>query len=157
MTMRGSSSATTVLIKDIRDFVLKSNIFNLAVAIVIGVAFGKIVTSFVESIVMPIVSLLIPGGTWREARIVLGVIPDPHRAGSQIENAILIGQFIGEMIDFLMISVVIFLMLKAVARLKRKEQRLDIADTKECIYCLSIIPIAASKCGHCTADLPLMM
>jgi large conductance mechanosensitive channel len=118
MTMRGSSSATTVLIKDVRDFVLKSNIFNIAVAIVIGVAFGKIVTSFVESIMMPIISLLIPGGTWREARIVLGVMPDPHRAGSQIENAILIGQFIGEMIDFLMISVVIFLMLKAVAKLK---------------------------------------
>jgi large conductance mechanosensitive channel len=157
MTMRGSKSTATGLIKDVRDFVLKSNIFNLAVAIVIGVAFGKIVTSFVESIMMPIVSLLIPGGSWRETRIVLGVIPDPQRAGAQIENAILVGQFFGEILDFLIISAIIFLMIKAVAKLKRKEQRLDIADTKECIYCLSIIPIAASKCGHCTADLPLMM
>jgi large conductance mechanosensitive channel len=157
MTMRGSKATATGAIEDVRDFVLKSNIFNLAVAIVIGVAFGKIVTSFVESIVMPIVSLLIPGGSWRETRIVLGVIPDPQTAGGQIENAILVGQFFGEILDFLIISVVIFLMIEAVAKLKRKEQRLDIADTKECMYCLSIIPIAASKCGHCTADLPLMM
>jgi large conductance mechanosensitive channel len=157
MTIRGSRSATTGLIKDVRDFVLKSNIFNLAVAIVIGVAFGKIVTSFVESIMMPIVSLLIPSGSWRESRIVLEVLPDPQRAGAQIENAILIGQFLGEMLDFLIVSVVIFLMLNAVAKLNRKEERLDMADTKECVHCLSIIPIAASKCGHCTADLPLMM
>ena len=157
MTMSGSRSATTELIRHVRHFVLKSNIFNLAVAIVIGIAFGKIVTSFVENILMPIISLLIPGGSWRAARIVLGVMPDPHRAGAQIENALLIGQFLGEMIDFLIVSVVIFLMLKAVTQLNRKEERLDIADTKECIYCLSIIPIAASKCGHCTADLPLLM
>jgi large conductance mechanosensitive channel len=157
MTMSGSNSTVTRFIKDIQDFVLKSNIFNLAVAIVIGVGFGKIVTSFVESIMMPIVSLLIPGGSWKEARIVLGLVPDPQTAGAQIENAILIGQFLGEILDFLMISVVILLMLNAVAKLKRKEERLDIADTKECIYCLSIIPIAASKCGHCTADLPLTM
>jgi large conductance mechanosensitive channel len=157
MTIKGSRSVATGLIKDVRDFVLKSNIFNLAVAIAIGVAFGKIVTSFVESIMMPIVSILIPSGSWKEARIVLGVIPDPQRAGAQIENAILIGQFLGEILDFSIVSVVIFLMLKAVAKLKRKEERLDIADTKECMYCLSIVPFAASKCGHCTADLPLMM
>lgn len=155
MTISGSNFTTTKLIKDLRDFVLKSNIFNLAVAIVIGVAFGKIITSFVETILMPIVSLLMPGGNWRSARIVLSAIPDLHTVGAQIENAILIGQFLGEIIDFLIIAAVIFWMIKAVAHLNRKEERLDRADTKECIYCLSIIPIAASKCGHCTSDLPL--
>jgi large conductance mechanosensitive channel len=157
MIMKGSRSATTGLIRDVRDFVLKSNIFNLAVAIAIGVAFGKIITSFVETILMPILSLLIPGGSWREARIVLGVIPDPQRTGAQIENAILIGQFLAETVDFLLISAVIFLLLKTVASRKRHEERLDIADTKECIYCLSIVPFAASKCGHCTTDLPPMI
>ena len=157
MTIRGSRSTATGFTKDVRDCILKTNIFNLAVAVIIGVAFGKIVTSFVESILMPIVSLLIPTGSWREARIVLGTMPNPLPAGAQIENAILVGQFLGEMLDFLLISAVTFSLIKAVARLKRQEERLDIADTKECLYCLSIVPIAASKCGHCTSDLPLSM
>ena len=157
MTIRGSRSTATGFTKDVRDCILKTNIFNLAVAVIIGVAFGKIVTSFVESILMPIVSLLIPTGSWREARIVLGTMPNPLQAGAQIENAILVGQFLGEMLDFLLISAVAFSLIKAVARLKRQEERLDIADTKECLYCLSIVPIAASKCGHCTSDLPRSM
>jgi large conductance mechanosensitive channel len=157
MTMRISRSASTGFAKDFQDFVIKGNIFDLAVGVVIGGAFGKIVTSFVESILMPLVSVLIPGGSWRETKIVLGLIPDPQHTGAQIENAILVGQFLGGVLDFSIIALVIFLMIRALAKVKRKEQRLDAVDSKECVYCLSIIPIEASKCAHCTSDLPLAM
>jgi large conductance mechanosensitive channel len=157
MTMRPSRTAATGFAKDFQDFVMKGNIFDLAVGVIIGGAFGKIVSSFVESIIMPFVSLFIPGGSWREAKIVLGMIPDPKNAGKQIENAILVGQFLGGLLDFIIIAFVIFLMVRALAKLKRKEEKMDAADTKECPYCLSTIPIAASKCGHCTSDLPPVM
>lgn len=157
MTMRPYRSATTGFMKDFQDFVLKGNIFDLAVGVIIGGAFGKIVSRFVESIMMPIVSMFIPGGSWREVKLVLGVITDPKDPKKTVENAILIGQFLASLLDFIIIAFVIFLMIRALAKVKRKEERLDVADTKECSYCLSTIPIAASKCAHCTSDLPLMM
>jgi large conductance mechanosensitive channel len=157
MTMRPSRSAATGFVKDFQDFVMKGNIFDLAVGVIIGAAFGKIVTSFVESIIMPIVSVAIPGGSWRESKIVLGMIADPKNPGKQIENAILIGQFLGGLLDFVIIAFVIFLMIRALAKVKRKEEKIEAADTKECPYCLSVIPIAANKCGHCTSELPPTM
>jgi large conductance mechanosensitive channel len=157
MTMRTSRTAATGFIKDFQDFVMKGNIFDLAVGVIIGAAFGKIVTSFVESIIMPIVSVFIPGGTWRDAKIVLGTIADPKNPGKQIENAILVGQFLGGLLDFVIIAFVIFLMIRALAKVKRKEEKIEAADTKDCPYCLSVIPIAATKCSHCTSELPPTM
>lgn len=157
MTMRIYRSATPGFAKDFQDFAIKGNIFDLAVGVIIGGALGKIVTNFVESILMPLISVLIPGGSWRETKLVLGMIPDPQHPGMQIENAILVGQFLAGMLDFTIIAVVIFLMIRAMAKVKRKEQRLDAVDSKECSYCLSIVPIEASKCAHCTSDLPLAM
>jgi large conductance mechanosensitive channel len=157
MTMRTSRTAATGFIKDFQDFVMKGNIFDLAVGVIIGAAFGKIVTSFVESIIMPIVSVFIPGGSWRDAKIVLGTIADPKNPGKQIENAILVGQFLGGLLDFVIIAFVIFLMIRALAKVKRKEEKIEAADTKDCPYCLSVIPIAATKCSHCTSELPPTM
>ena len=157
MTMRPSRASATGFVKDFQDFVMKGNIFDLAVGVIIGGAFGKIVSGFVESIIMPIVSVFIPGGSWREAKLVLGTIADPKNPGKQIENAILIGQFLGGLLDFVIIAFVIFLMIRALAKVKRKEEKIEAADTKECPYCLSVIPISASKCGHCTSDLPPTM
>ena len=102
---------------------------------------------------MPIVSVVIPGGSWRETKIVLGMIADPKNPGKQIENAILIGQFLGSLLDFVIIAFVIFLMIRALAKAKRKEEKLEIAETKDCPYCLSTIAIAATRCPHCTSDL----
>ena len=153
MTMRPSRTAATGLAKDFQDFVMKGNIFDLAVGVIIGGAFGKIVSSLVETIIMPIVSMAIPGGSWRDTKIVLGVIADPKNPGKQIENAILIGQFLGGLLDFVIIAFVIFLMIRALAKAKRKEEKLEMAETKECPYCLSTIAIAATRCLHCTSDL----
>ena len=155
--MRPSRAAASGFARDFQDFVMKGNIVDLAVGVIIGTAFGKIVTSFVETIIMPVISTIIPGGTWRDAKIVLGEIPDPKNKEKLIENAILIGQFLGGILDFLIIALVIFMMIRVLASIKRKDEKLEAADTKECPYCLSTIPIAASKCGHCTSDLPPVM
>lgn len=155
MTMRPSRSAATGFVRDFQDFAMKGNIFDLAAGVIIGSAFGKIVSSLVETIIMPIVSIAIPGGSWRETKIVLGMIADPKNPGKQIENAILIGQFLGGVLDFIIISFIIFLMIRTLAKLKRKEEKVEIADTKECPYCVSKISITATKCAYCTSDLPL--
>jgi large conductance mechanosensitive channel len=157
MTMRPSRAAATGFLKDFQDFVVKGNIFDLAVGVIVGAAFGKVVTSFVETIIMPIVSVAIPGGSWREAKLVLGTIADPKDPKKTVENAILVGQFLGGLLDFVIIAFIIFLMIRALAKFKRKEEKIEAADTKDCPYCLSVIPVAASKCGHCTSDLPPTM
>jgi large conductance mechanosensitive channel len=165
MTMRPSRGAATGFARDFKDFVVKGNIFDLAVGVIIGGAFGKIVTAFVENIIMPIVSVLIPGGTWRDAKITLGTItksvPDPKDATkmiqSTVENNILIGQFLGGLLDFVIIAFVIFLMIRALAKVKRKDEKIEAADTRECPYCLSSIPLAATKCSHCTSEVPAAM
>ncbi len=157
MTIKPSRTAATGFVKDFQDFVMKGNIFDLAVGVIIGGAFGKIVSSLVETIIMPIVSMAIPGGSWRETKIVLGMIADPKNPGKQIENAILIGQFLGGLLDFVIIAFVIFLMIRALAKAKRKEEKIEIAETKECPYCLSTIAIAATRCPHCTSDLSATM
>jgi large conductance mechanosensitive channel len=159
MTMRPSRAAATGFVKDFQDFIMKGNIVDLAVAVIIGGAFGKIVSGFVENIIMPIVSTIIPGGGWRNAKLVLGKIPnpDPKKAGEMIENAVLYGQFLGSLLDFVIIAFVIFLAIRALAAIKRKEEQLVEADTKECSYCLSTIPLKAIKCGHCASELPPVM
>ena len=135
MTIKSSRASATGFVKDFQTFVMKGNIFDLAVGVIIGGAFGEIVSSFVESIIMPLVSVFIPGGSWREAKLVLGTIADPKNPGRQIENAILISQFFGGLLDFVIIAFVIFLMIRALAKVKRKEDKIEAADTKECPYC----------------------
>ncbi|MBD1996563.1 large conductance mechanosensitive channel protein MscL [Leptolyngbya sp. FACHB-541] len=119
MAIRRGRSAAGGFLRDFREFALKGNVMDLAIAVIIGGAFGKIVTSFVQDLVMPIVSLFIPGGNWRTARIVL-VPGTPEVEGS--EKAILIGSFLGSVVDFVIIAFVIYLVIRALARFKRQEE-----------------------------------
>lgn len=96
------------LLKEFKEFALKGNIVDLAVAVIIGGAFGKIVSSFVGDVVMPLINPLIPGGDWRTLEVGPGVK---------------IGSFLGNVLDFLVIALVIFMMLKAISTLRRKEQQ----------------------------------
>ncbi len=118
-----SRQAATGFVKEFQEFIMKGNVVDLAVAVVIGGAFGKIVTSLVESIVMPIVSMVIPGGEWRSAKLVLGTITDAK--GKEVENAILIGSFFGSIVDFVVIALVIFLMIRALAKFKRQQEVME--------------------------------
>ncbi len=96
------------LLKEFKEFALKGNIVDLAVAVIIGGAFGKIVSSFVGDVVMPLINPLIPGGDWRTLEVGPGVK---------------IGSFLGNILDFLVIALVIFMMLKAISTLRKKEQQ----------------------------------
>jgi large conductance mechanosensitive channel len=145
MTMRSSRNAATGFIKDFQDFVIKGNIFDLAIAVVMGGAFGKVVESLIKDVITP--AILEP---------VIKASGAKDLEGWMVGGAKL-GLFLSNIITFLVVALVIFLMVRAMAKFKRKEEKMDAADTKECPYCLTTIPIAASKCGHCTSDLPPTM
>jgi large conductance mechanosensitive channel len=145
MTMRSSRSAATGFVKDFQDFVIKGNIFDLAVALVMGGAFGKVIESLIKDVVTP--AILEPVIKASGAKDLEG----------WMVGAAKLGLFLSNVITFVVIAFVIFSMIQAMAKFKRKEEKLDAADTKECPYCLTTIPIAASKCGHCTSDLPPTM
>jgi large conductance mechanosensitive channel len=145
MTMRPSRTAATGFLKDFQDFVIKGNIFDLAVAVIIGGAFGKVVESLIKDVITP--AILEPVIKASGAKDLEG----------WMVGAAKLGLFLSNIITFVVIAFVIFLMVRAMAKFKRKEEKIEASDTKECPYCLSTIPIAASKCGYCTSDLPPTM
>jgi large conductance mechanosensitive channel len=125
------------LVKEFRDFAAKGNVIDLAVAVVMGQAFGKIVSSLVADLIMPIVSAVLPGGDWRE----FTVTPLNLKVGSVM----------GATLDFLAVSIVMFLVtVKAMGMLKKKPVETT-PTTKTCGECLEEIPIAAKRCRACTS------
>jgi len=134
------------MVKEFREFLLKTNAMALAIGVIIGAAVGKVVSSLVADIIMPVVSLAIPGGTWRDARIVLNTTTDA--TGKVVEHAITIGQFLGNVVDFVIIAFVVFMLTKM---LLRPEPAPALAATKTCPECLETIPLAAKRCRACTS------
>jgi len=129
------------MIKEFRDFLLKTNALALAIGVIIGGAVGKVVSSLVADILMPIISLGIPGGSWREAKIVLKTNPD-----GTVANAITIGTFIGTVIDFVIIGFAIFMITKMLLKPDPPA-----APTKVCPECKETIPADARKCRACAS------
>jgi large conductance mechanosensitive channel len=117
----------TGFIADFQKFILQGNVIDLAVAVVIGGAFGKIVTSFVDNIIMPIVTMLIPGGSWREAGIPLGekMIKNAEGKEESVKNLLLYGPLLGTIVDFVIIAFVIFLVIRALEKFKRKKEAIE--------------------------------
>lgn len=99
------------MLNGFREFLFKTNALALAVGVIIGAAVGKVVASLVADIIMPLVSLLIPGGDWRTAKIVLGTATGPD--GKEIVNSINIGNFAGNVVDFVIIALCVYLITKA--------------------------------------------
>ena len=129
-------------IKDeFKTFIMKGNVIDLAVAVVVGGAFGKIITAFVDGIVMPLVTMVLPANIkWEEW--VLGKFR--------------IGAVLGATVNFLIIALVIFLILvKLLEKVTRKKEDLPVmaATTKECPACLEQVPLKATRCKHCTSQL----
>jgi large conductance mechanosensitive channel len=118
---------------------MKGNVVDLAVAVVIGGAFGKIVSAFVEGLVMPLVGYVLPKGDWQ----------------SWTMGTFQIGKVLGASVDFLIIALVIFLVLvKGLGALTRKkEAEAAVSASKECPLCLEQVPAAAKRCKHCTGEL----
>ena len=139
------------MLKEFRDFIARGNVLDLAVAVIIGAAFGKIVTSLVDGIIMPPISMLLGKRDFANLFIDLSGQHPASLANARARGlpVIAYGAFINDLIAFVIIAIVIFLIVKAINRRKRKEA----ASTKDCPYCLSAVPIAATKCSGCTSVL----
>lgn len=132
--------------KEFKEFVARGNVMDMAVGIIIGGAFTAIVTSLVNDILMPVLSLLTGGFDFSALCIVLG-----EGEGAATLNY---GAFIAAIINFLLIAIVIFTLIKAINRLSRKKAKEPApAATKECPFCREQIAIEATRCPHCTSQL----
>jgi large conductance mechanosensitive channel len=143
--------------KEFREFIARGNVIDLAVAVVIGAAFGKIVTSLVEGILMPPIGMVTGKVDFASLFYVLdtskGVPASLAEAKAKGIPVIAYGQFLNDMINFLIIAFVIFLIVKQVNRLKSKQATDAGPTTKDCPFCLSTVPLKATRCPQCTSQL----
>ena len=134
---------------DFKTFAFKGNMIDLAVGVVIGAAFGKIVTALVQDVIMPVVALLLPSGNWRESGFVLR-----HAENAKDDVILKYGDLAGNVLDFLIVALVLFIVVGKIvkgaeARLSRPAE----AATKECPFCCEIVPVKAKRCKACTSEL----
>ncbi|MGA2505442.1 MAG: large conductance mechanosensitive channel protein MscL [Anaerolineales bacterium] len=130
------------MINEFKAFVMHGNVVDLAVAVIIGGAFGKIVTSLVSDIIMPVIGLIIGGIDFSGLALTIG------------SAKVTYGNFINNIIDFLIIALVIFLMIKVIDNLKKKPAPVVTEPTtKDCPRCFTSIPIKATRCPNCTSEL----
>src|SRR5258706_16407366 len=134
------------MIREFRGFLTKTNALALTIGVIIGAAVTNVVTGLASDILMPVIGFLLPKGDWRQARIVLTAVKDAAGKTTS-ESAILYGHFIGTVLDFLIISFVVFLIVKTLVKPAPPEP------TKTCPECLEKVPVAARRCRACTSAL----
>jgi large conductance mechanosensitive channel len=139
ITLFKFSSGGGAMIKEFREFALRGNVLDLAVAVIIGGAFGKIITSLVDDILMPLVGLVLGGVDFSALAFTFG--------GAELRW----GAFVQSIVDFVIVALVIFLLVRAMNRLKREEPTTP--TTKECPHCSTTIPLKATRCPNCTSQL----
>ena len=142
--------------KEFKEFILRGSVLDLAIGIIIGAAFGKIVTSFVNDILMPPVGLLLGKVDFANLFINLSGQPYATLADAKAAGAATInyGLFTNAVLDFIIVAFVIFLIVRQVNRMRRKPAAVPAEPTtKECPYCFSTIPLKALRCPNCTSDL----
>ena len=144
-----ATEARASRLSEFKSFALKGNVIDLAIAVVIGAAFGKIVSAFVADLVMPLVALALPSGDWRASGIVLRHAADPK------DDVILkYGDFLGTMLDFVVIALVLFIVVvKVVKAAEARSKKPAAVTTKECPFCLEAIPVKATRCKACTSQI----
>jgi large conductance mechanosensitive channel len=144
------------MLKEFREFIARGNMIDLAIGIVIGAAFGKIITSLVNDVIMPPIGLLLGNVDFSNLFINLSgtayaSLDEAKKAGAATLNY---GVFLHTVIEFLIIAFVIFLLVKQINRLKRPAPAAA-PTTKECPFCFTEIPIKATRCPHCTSELKM--
>jgi large conductance mechanosensitive channel len=143
------------MLKEFKEFAMRGNVLDMAIGIIIGAAFGKIVSSFVADIVMPPVGMLMGQVDFSQLFIALnGQHYDTLAAAKEAGVATLnYGLFVNTILDFLIVAFAVFLLVRAVNSAKRKQEAAPAEPTtKKCPRCLFEIPIAATRCGYCTTD-----
>jgi large conductance mechanosensitive channel len=140
--------------KEFKEFIARGNVIDLAVAVVIGAAFGRIITSLVEGVIMPPIGLLLGKADFSNLFIDLSGQRPVSLADAQLKGlpVIAYGRFFNDIINFLIVAWIIFLVIKAVNRLRAAPP--PPANTKDCPRCLTAIPLAATRCSACCADVP---
>ncbi len=146
------------MLEEFKKFIMRGNVVDMAVGIVVGAAFGTIVSSFVNDVLMPPIGLLLGGIDFSNLFILLkqGTTPGPYLSLIQAQEAGAVtlnyGVFLNTVVSFLIISMAIFLIIRQLNNLKKKEETPP-PSTKDCPYCFTIIPIKAKRCPNCTSEL----
>ncbi len=141
------------MLKEFKEFAMKGNVLDMAIGVIMGAAFGKIVSSLVSDVLMPPIGLLLGKVDFSSLFIDLSGTAQPSLTAAKAAGAPTInyGVFLQATFDFIIVAFVIFLLVKQVNRLKKPEP-VAAATTKDCPQCLSAIPIRATKCAHCTSN-----
>jgi large conductance mechanosensitive channel len=149
------------MLKEFKEFISRGNVLDLAVAVIIGAAFGKIVTALVEGVLMPPVGLLLGKVDFSSLFVVLdrsklsllppGVTLSLKQAKDLAIPVIAYGQFLNEIISFLIVALAVFVVVKQANRLQTPEAPAPAPATKECPFCASSIPVKATRCPNCTS------
>ncbi len=143
------------MLKEFRAFIMRGNVLDLAVAVIIGAAFGGIITSLVSDILMPPIGLLLGKVDFSNLYLDLSggsyaTLADAQAAGAATINY---GVFLNAVINFIIVGFAIFVLVRQANKMKRRSEAPAAATTKECPYCVSTIPIKATRCPQCTSQL----
>lgn len=144
------------MLREFKEFALKGNLVDMAVGIVLGVAFGAVINSFVSDVLMPPIGLLLDSD-FSNLFLVLreGSVPGPYVSLDEAKQAAAVtlnyGVFINLLVNFVIVAFAMFLLISYISR-SRKEKKSPEAVTKECPYCLSNVPVNARRCAHCTSN-----
>lgn len=143
------------MLKEFKEFALRGNVLDMAIGIIIGAAFGKLVTLFVSDILMPPIGLIVGKVDFSNLYINLSgkeyeTLAAAKAAGAATMNY---GLFLNAVIDFIIVAFAVFLMVRYINRLKRPEPVQAPPETKECKFCLSAVPVKAVRCPHCTSEI----
>ncbi len=148
------------MLKEFREFAMRGNVIDMAVGIIIGAAFGQIVTSLVNDVLMPPIGLLLGDVDFSNLFMVLkeGAVAGPYAslADAQAAGAVTVnyGVFVNTLISFVIVAFAVFLLIRSINRFQRQEEAPPAEPTtKECPHCLSTIPLKATRCPHCTSEL----
>lgn len=144
------------MIKEFREFIQKGNVLDMAVGFIVGAAFGKIVTSLITDVLMPPIGLLLGKVDFAGLYINLSGRPFESLVAAKAAGAATInyGAFLNTVLEFLIVALSVFLLIKWINAFRRRPQPAPVVPTtKECPFCLSAVPLKATRCPHCTSDL----
>jgi large conductance mechanosensitive channel len=144
------------MFKEFKEFAMRGNVLDMAVGIIIGAAFGRIVSSFVEDILMPPIGMLLGRVDFGNLFVTLSGTAHETLSAAKEAGAVTVnyGVFFNHVFNFLIVAFAVFLLIRQVNRLRRQQESAPAAPTtKDCPYCKLAVPLAATKCGHCTSQL----
>lgn len=147
------------MLKDFKEFALRGNVVDMAVGIILGGAFGTVVKSLVDDVLMPPIGLVLGGVDFSDLFAVLkpGAAPGPYAtlAEAQAAGAVTVnyGAFLNAVVSFLIVAFAVFLLIRGINTMRRKEEEAPAPTAKDCPFCLSSIPLGATRCPQCTSEL----